>query len=63
LQSVADTLATATDWPVEGLKKSCDDICSDLGRAVADLTPAEQRALFHDNVTKYNRIRDRERIT
>jgi predicted TIM-barrel fold metal-dependent hydrolase len=46
----------ASDWPVAGLNKSYNDIYNDLRRAVADLTPAEQRALFHDNAAKYYRI-------
>jgi predicted TIM-barrel fold metal-dependent hydrolase len=46
----------ATDWPVAGLKKTYDEIYSDLRRVTADLTPAEQRALFHDNAAMVYRI-------
>ena len=46
----------ATDWPVAGLKKSYDEIYRDLRHVTADLTPAEQRALFHDTAASVYRI-------
>ena len=46
----------ATDWPVAALKKSYDDIYGDLSRVTADLTPLEQRALFHDNAARFYRL-------
>jgi L-fuconolactonase len=46
----------ASDWPVAGLKMSYNDIYSNLRHVTANLTPAEQRALFHDNAAKFYRI-------
>jgi predicted TIM-barrel fold metal-dependent hydrolase len=46
----------ATDWPVSGLKTTYDAIHDDFRRVTADLTPAEQRALFHDNAVRFYRI-------
>ena len=46
----------ASDWPVAGLKKSYDEIYSDLCRVTADLTQDEQRALFYDTAAKFYRI-------
>lgn len=46
----------ATDWPVAGLKMSYDDIYNDLRRVTANLTGAEQRALFHDNAARFYRL-------
>jgi predicted TIM-barrel fold metal-dependent hydrolase len=49
--------------PVAGLKKSYNGIYNDLRCVTADLTPVEQRALFHDNAAKFYRIGSRERTT
>jgi predicted TIM-barrel fold metal-dependent hydrolase len=46
----------ATDWPVAGLKTSFDYIYDTLRRITADMTEAEQRALFHDNAARLYRI-------
>lgn len=46
----------ATDWPVAGLKVKFDDIWDNLRRITADMTAAEQRALFHDNAAQLYRI-------
>lgn len=46
----------ATDWPVARLKLSYDDIYRSLRRVTADLTAAEQRALFHDNAARFYRL-------
>jgi predicted TIM-barrel fold metal-dependent hydrolase len=46
----------ASDWPVAGLRMSYNDIYSNLRCVTADLTPDEQRALFHDNAAKFYRI-------
>ena len=46
----------ATDWPVARLKRSYDDIDADPRRVTADLTAAEQRALFHGNAQRFHRL-------
>ena len=46
----------ATDWPVAGLKTTYDEIYDTLRRITADMTAAEQRALFHDNAARLYRI-------
>jgi predicted TIM-barrel fold metal-dependent hydrolase len=46
----------ATDWPVAGLTGSFDEIYDTFRRIVADMTPAEQRALFHDNAQRLYRL-------
>lgn len=46
----------ATDWPVAGLKVEYDEIWDSLRRITADMTAAEQRALFHDNAVRLYRI-------
>ena len=46
----------ATDWPVARLRMSYDDIYAHLRRVTADLTAAEQRALFHDNAARIYRL-------
>ena len=48
----------ATDWPVAGLATTFDAIYDTFRRITADFTPAEQRALFHDNAAKFYRIGD-----
>ena len=45
-----------TDWPVARLQMSYDDIYANLRRVTADLTAAEQRALFHDNAVRFYRL-------
>ncbi len=46
----------ATDWPVAQLWMGYDDVYSNLRHVAADLTPPEQRALFHDNAARFYRI-------
>ena len=46
----------ATDWPVARLATGFDDIYDTFRRITADLTPAEQRALFHDNARRVYRL-------
>lgn len=46
----------ATDWPVARLQMPYDEIYDNLRRVTGDLTPAEQRALFHDNAARFYRI-------
>jgi predicted TIM-barrel fold metal-dependent hydrolase len=48
----------ATDWPVAGLKLGFDETYDFLRRITADMTKAEQRALFHDNAARLYRIND-----
>lgn len=52
----AERSILATDWPVAGLKIGFDEIYDMLRRMVADMTEAEQRALFYDNAAKLYRI-------
>lgn len=42
----------ATDWPVASLKTGFDEIYDTFRRITADMTEAEQRALFHDNAKR-----------
>ena len=46
----------ATDWPVARLNMPYDDIYASLRRVTADLTAAEQLALFHDNAKRLYRL-------
>ena len=46
----------ATDWPVAKLFGGFDEIYDGLRRMTADMTPAEQRALFHDNAKRFYRL-------
>lgn len=52
----AERAMLATDWPVAGLTGGFDEIYDGLRRITADLTPAEQRALFHDNARRFYRL-------
>ena len=45
-----------TDWPVARLNSEFDEIYNTLYRIVADMTDAEQRALFHDNAKHFYRL-------
>jgi len=46
----------ATDWPVAGLTNRFDEIYDTFRRITADMTAAEQRALFHDNAHRFYRL-------
>ncbi len=46
----------ATDWPVASLTTTFDEIYDTFRRITADMTPAEQRALFHDNAQRFYRL-------
>jgi len=48
----------ASNFPVDGLCASFDTIFSGFREIVADFTPAEQRALFHDNAMRIYAIPD-----
>jgi predicted TIM-barrel fold metal-dependent hydrolase len=45
-----------TDWPVARLTGGYDEIYDNFRRFTADLTPDEQRALFHDNARRFYRL-------
>jgi predicted TIM-barrel fold metal-dependent hydrolase len=46
----------ASNFPVDGLCATFDRIFSGFREAVADLPPAQQRALFHDNAVRIYRL-------
>lgn len=46
----------ASDFPVAGLHATYDQLFGSFKTIVADLTPAEQRRLFHDNAQRDYRI-------
>ena len=46
----------ASDFPVAGLHGGADAVYSSFKTIVADLTPDEQRALFHDNAARFYRL-------
>ncbi len=46
----------ATDWPVASLVTRYDEIWDTFRRITADMTAAEQRALFHDNARRIYRL-------
>ena len=46
----------ASDFPVAGLHASFDQVWDGFKAITADLTPAEQRALFHDNARRLYRL-------
>jgi predicted TIM-barrel fold metal-dependent hydrolase len=46
----------ASDFPVAGLHATYDQVLDSFKTIVADLTPAEQRRLFHDNAQRDYRI-------
>lgn len=46
----------ATDWPVASLVTGYDEIYDTFRRITADMTEAEQRALFHDNAHRIYRL-------
>lgn len=46
----------ASDFPVAGLHGSAGAIYDSFKSIVADLAPAEQRALFHDNAVRFYRL-------
>jgi predicted TIM-barrel fold metal-dependent hydrolase len=46
----------ATDWPVAKLTNGFDELYDTFRRITAGFTPAEQRALFHDNAKRFYRL-------
>jgi predicted TIM-barrel fold metal-dependent hydrolase len=52
----ADRAMFASDFPVAGLHATYDQVFASFKTIVADLTPAEQRCLFHDNAQRDYRI-------
>lgn len=46
----------ATDWPVASLTNGFDEIYDTFRKITADMTPAEQSALFHDNAQRFYRL-------
>jgi predicted TIM-barrel fold metal-dependent hydrolase len=46
----------ATDWPVAGMWTRFDEIYDTFRRITADMTEAEQKALFHDNAKRVYRF-------
>ena len=46
----------ASNYPVDSLVGSFDEIFSGFRRAVADLPPGDQRRLFHDNAIRIYRL-------
>jgi predicted TIM-barrel fold metal-dependent hydrolase len=46
----------ATDWPVASMTTGFDDIYDTFHRVAAELSPADQRALFHDNAQRCYRL-------
>lgn len=51
-----DRTIFGSDWPVARVKIELADIYDAYRRIVARMTPAEQRALFHDNAKRVYRI-------
>jgi predicted TIM-barrel fold metal-dependent hydrolase len=52
----AERCLFASNFPVDGLLASFDTIYSGFRQIVADLPPAQQRALFHDNAVRLYRL-------
>jgi predicted TIM-barrel fold metal-dependent hydrolase len=52
----ADRAMFASDFPVAGLHATYDQVFASFKTIVADLTPAEQRCLFHDNAQRDYRM-------
>jgi predicted TIM-barrel fold metal-dependent hydrolase len=46
----------ASNYPVDSLCASFESIFDGFREAVADLPPAQQRALFHDNAIRIYRL-------
>ena len=46
----------ASDAPVAGMHATYDEVFDGFKTIVADLTPAEQRRLFHDNAVRLYRV-------
>jgi predicted TIM-barrel fold metal-dependent hydrolase len=46
----------ASNYPVDSLCASFEDIFRAFAQIVADFTPQEQRKLFHDNAQRIYRI-------
>jgi predicted TIM-barrel fold metal-dependent hydrolase len=51
-----DRAMFASDFPVAGLHATYDQLFAGFKTSVAELTPAEQRCLFHDNAQRDYRI-------
>jgi predicted TIM-barrel fold metal-dependent hydrolase len=51
-----DRAMFASNFPVDGLVGRLDAIFAGFRRAVADLPPADQRKLFHDNAVRIYRL-------
>lgn len=51
-----DRAMFASDFPVAGLHASFDDVYGSFKSIVSDLTPEEQRALFHDTAQRLYRL-------
>ena len=51
-----DRAMFASDFPVAGLHATYDQVFGSFKTIVADLSPAEQRCLFHDNAQRDYRI-------
>jgi predicted TIM-barrel fold metal-dependent hydrolase len=46
----------ASNYPVEGLRMSFDDIFGEFDEATGDLNERERRDLFHDNAVRTYRM-------
>jgi predicted TIM-barrel fold metal-dependent hydrolase len=46
----------ASNFPVDGLRVSCNQMLADFKRMTADLSAGERRALFHDNAVQFYRL-------
>jgi predicted TIM-barrel fold metal-dependent hydrolase len=46
----------ATDYPVARLQMTCDEVYDTFKRIAEAFTPAEQRAMFHDNARRAYRF-------
>ena len=51
-----DRAMFASDFPVAGLHASFDEVYGSFKTIVSDLTPEEQRALFHDTAQRIYRL-------
>ncbi len=46
----------ASDYPVARMQMTYDEVYGTFKRIAADFTPAEQRAMFHDNARRSYRF-------
>jgi predicted TIM-barrel fold metal-dependent hydrolase len=51
----------ASNFPVDGLRVTFGRMFEDCKRMTQDFSPAERRALFHDNAARFYRLQSRER--